>query len=106
MPLRFLFTIVSLAMVAAFLGWKGSAMRKKIPSQEVVPFNQAIAVINGESGDFADRLRIKIVSEANHNRKLAYNKNGICLIEGLSNQNHYTIELEDQTLKVRFYISL
>ncbi len=99
MSLRFLFIIVTITIVVAILGWKGSAMRKQIPSQEVVPLNQAIAVINGESGNLADRLRIKILSGENNTRKLAYDTKGVCLIEGLSNQKQYTIEIRRSDMK-------
>ena len=99
MSFKILLITATITIIAAILGWKGSAMRKKIPSQEVVPLNQAIAVINGESGNLADRLRIKIHTRMKNGEKLVYDKKGVCLIEGLSNQKQYTIEIRRSDIK-------
>jgi hypothetical protein len=91
--------ITVIIVIVTILGWKGLAMRKEIPSQEVVPLNRAVAVINGESADLAERLQIKIHRGVKNSEKLTYDKKGICLIKGLSNQEHYTIEIRRSDMK-------
>ena len=90
---------IVIIVIVVILSWKGLGMRKVIPSQEVVPLNKAIAVINGESENFADRLRIRIHTGAKNGENLVYDKKGVCLIKGLSNQERYTLEIRRSGVK-------
>ena len=99
MSLRILLITVTVIIIVAILGWKGLGMRKEIPSQEVVPLNNAIAIISGESGYLADRLKLKIHTDSGKSEAMVYDKKGVCLIEGLSNQKQYTIEINRSDLK-------
>jgi hypothetical protein len=97
MLLRILLIVI--IVVVIILSWKGMGMRKEIPSQEVVPLDKAIAVINGESTNLADRLRIKINTRKKNGEKLVYDKKGVCLIKGLSNQEPYALEIRRSDIK-------
>ncbi len=90
---------LALATVLAILiSWKGLSMRRDMPFQEIVPLDCGIAVIN--SGMWHnDNLRISLNSDDARPQKKSYNKAGICLFEGLSDQKVYAIEITRTDLK-------
>jgi len=91
--------IASLVTVAtAFIIWKGFGMGKEISSQEVIPLDKGIAVVNGGSQFLNDKLQIVLHADGIH-KKLSYDNRGICLFQGLSNQREYSVEIRRTDLK-------
>ena len=74
-------------------------MRKEITFQEVVPLNNAIAVISGDSEYLAGKLQIEMYNDRGKSGRMVYDKKGVCLIEGLSNQTQYKIEIKRSDMK-------
>jgi hypothetical protein len=94
----FISAAVTTICLAGFI-WKGLGMQKEIPCQEVVPLNDGIAVINGESPQMNDKLAIVLYTDEVVVKRMVYNDGGICLMEGLDRNKRYTVEIGRTDLK-------
>ena len=83
----------------AFIVWKGFGMGKEIQSQEIIPLDKGIAVVNGGSKFLNDKLQILLKTDNGIYKKMSYDNRGICLFRGLSNQRDYSVEIRRTDLK-------
>ena len=83
----------------AFIVWKGFGMGKEIQSQEIIPLDKGIAVVNGGSKFLNDKLQILLKTDNGIYKKMSYDNRGICLFRGLPNQRDYSVEIRRTDLK-------
>lgn len=92
-------TICFIAVVTLLIysAWKGLDMRKEITSQEIIPKNRKIAVINGY-GYLNDRLQVTLYGDE-MSRNMTYDDLGMCIFDDLENNKEYKIEVRRTDLK-------
>lgn len=75
------------------------AVRKDIPSQEIIPLDRGIAVVNSGPAYLTDKLSVSLRSDDGLSKKMSYDSNGFCLFSGLSNGKTYTVVIGRTDLK-------
>ena len=84
----------------ALLFWEDSRMKREIPFQEVIPFDKGVCVVNGGKW-YLDKLEVKLISNNSLIQKKFYDKEGLCLFDGLAEGKEYSIEIDRTDLKGR-----
>jgi len=87
-------------MGTALLFWEDSKMKREIPFQEVIPFEKGICVVNGGKW-YLDRIEVKLATINGIIKTKFYDKDGLCLFEGLAEGKEYSIEINRTDLKGR-----
>ncbi len=96
-----IFSLSIITLIAMSFLWCGLDIRKEIPSQEIVPLDEAIAVISADKG-LAKKLKLILYSDDGETKKMFFDNKGFCIFRGLKNNKIYKLEIKRTDLRGKF----